>query len=253
MRVGFNFASFDSLMEVTSNEDLPILQFYTHLTKDFSRTFTDVQMGEIQNLKKTMYVHSTFNTIPGKYYSKKFFEEQFRVCKMFGVKGIIVHIPNISIAELVNGFKLFDMGDKSVTIYLEHVPGEYGASAELMCNLYDALVRRYSSMRFGICIDTCHVYASGINLSDISHTKKYIEKIETTNAPILLHLNDSHNELGTLIDRHAPLGTRIWTPTNYSSLEYLLTKPWDAILEMRPPEVLESINFVKKIQSETQV
>lgn len=245
MKLGFNFSSYENL-ELLLGANLDVLQFYTHTTKDFQRTFTDEQLTEIQNLGKTMYVHTTFNTIPGKYFSKKFFADQYWLCKKYGVKGLVVHIPNISIDDLVHGIKIFDIGI-GPTIYLEHVPGEYGASAELLKIMYDKLVTTYPKLKFGLCIDTCHVYSSGIDLGDVSIMKKYLDDIQSIGAPILIHLNDSHGEFGSLIDRHAPLGTRIWTNDNHSALKLLLMKPWDAILELKPPEVLESVEFIKSI------
>jgi endonuclease IV len=248
MRVGFNFASYENL-ELLSGYDLPVLQFYTHVTSGFTRTFTDEQLIEIAALGKTMYVHTTFNTIPGKYFSKKFFYDQYMLCSKYKIKGLVVHIPNISMDDLVDGVKIFNVqvsGFQPI-IYLEHVPGEYGASAELLGIIYSRLTKQYPRLKFGLCIDTCHVYSSGIDLSDVSIMNVYLDKIQKIGAPILIHLNDSHGELGSLIDRHAPLGTRIWTNDNYSSLQLLLTKPWDAVLELKPPEVIESLEFITQL------
>jgi endonuclease IV len=212
---------------------------------------TNEQLQEIAKMGKTMYVHSTFNTIPGKYYSKEFFISQYKLCSANGIKGLVIHIPNIPIDEVVAGFKMYrtaDTQDKKVIIFLEHVPGEYGASAELLCTLYAKLVAAYPKFRFGLCIDTCHVYSSGVNLGDTPHMVNYLETISATKAPILIHLNDSYGELGSLIDRHAPLGEKIWTENNYSTLQYLLTKPWDAVLEMSPEAVEKSLKFIKSME-----
>lgn len=64
--------------------------------------------------------------------------------------------------------------------------------------------------RFGICIDTCHIYAAGYDISDEDvitsyfntiHKKIGLDKIK------LIHLNNSRGVAGSKIDRHANLHT----------------------------------------------
>jgi len=63
--------------------------------------------------------------------------------------------------------------------------------------------------RIGVCIDTCHIFAAGY---DISTEKGYFETLkhfeETVGFKYLkgVHLNDSKTPLGSRKDRHAALG-----------------------------------------------
>jgi deoxyribonuclease-4 len=63
--------------------------------------------------------------------------------------------------------------------------------------------------RIGICIDTCHIFVAGY---DISSKKKYEEMMHRFEDIIGIkflkgaHLNDSKKECGSHIDRHAPIG-----------------------------------------------
>lgn len=63
--------------------------------------------------------------------------------------------------------------------------------------------------RFGICIDTCHIFASGndIRTKDGIHNylKLFDEKIGIEHVK-LIHLNDSKKELGSHVDRHENIG-----------------------------------------------
>ena len=63
--------------------------------------------------------------------------------------------------------------------------------------------------RIGICMDTCHAFASGYNLKKIDIIKKFFKefnsKIKLENLK-LIHLNDSKVELGKKKDRHENLG-----------------------------------------------
>jgi deoxyribonuclease IV len=61
----------------------------------------------------------------------------------------------------------------------------------------------------GICLDTCHVYAAGY---DISTRRGYeaafadFDRIVGLGKLRAFHLNDSKRELGSRVDRHAPIG-----------------------------------------------
>jgi deoxyribonuclease IV len=63
--------------------------------------------------------------------------------------------------------------------------------------------------RLGVCLDTCHLFAAGY---DISTTAGYEETIDTLARTVGLekvkafHLNDSKKGLGSRVDRHARIG-----------------------------------------------
>lgn len=63
--------------------------------------------------------------------------------------------------------------------------------------------------RVAVCVDTCHVFAAGY---DISTEKGYEETMEEFDATIgterilLFHLNDSKAALGSRVDRHEHIG-----------------------------------------------
>lgn len=252
MRIGCNVTSVAALDELMLMHPFKTVQFYTHNTKPFERVLTDEELKYISSLGLTMYVHSTFNTIMDQYYGKEFFNKQFQLCNKYGVKGIILHIPNRPLDELVSGFKAINdlsMHNKDTIIYLEHVPGDYGASVAKVHELYTKLSTKYTGYKFGICVDTCHMYVSGINLGDRAKMIQLVNTLSTYKMPILIHLNDSHGEFGSMMDKHAPFGTRIWTE-DYSALELLMNQPWDAIIELRKSEDIDAcLKYIKKFQS----
>ena len=59
--------------------------------------------------------------------------------------------------------------------------------------------------RFGICLDTCHIFAAGYNIKNknniIIFLDTFEEMIGIKNIK-LIHLNDSKNDVGSLLDRH---------------------------------------------------
>jgi len=63
--------------------------------------------------------------------------------------------------------------------------------------------------RLGLCLDSCHLYASGFDISDADKLETVIdecvEKIGIERVKCL-HMNDSKTALGSNSDRHAPPG-----------------------------------------------
>ncbi|MGA7834644.1 MAG: deoxyribonuclease IV [Acidimicrobiales bacterium] len=84
--------------------------------------------------------------------------------------------------------------------------GTVGRSLEEIRFLIDAC---NGDDRIGLCIDTQHLWASGVDFSTAAGTEHLIEEIELTVGMSRLrafHLNDSKIELGGNRDRHANIG-----------------------------------------------
>jgi len=97
----------------------------------------------------------------------------------------------------------------NLTLVLETTAGmgsSVGASFKELAHIIEKVQNK---SRIGVCIDTCHIFAAGY---DISTKKKYEETINLFEKEIGIqylkgvHLNDSKKECGSRIDRHAPIG-----------------------------------------------
>lgn len=88
-----------------------------------------------------------------------------------------------------------------------------------MCNKLEDLSHFYKKIslninlqfrdRIKICIDTCHLFVSGYDLSTEAMVKLFLESFEELigiHHIKLVHFNDSVNNLGSNIDRHANIG-----------------------------------------------
>ena len=63
--------------------------------------------------------------------------------------------------------------------------------------------------RVGVCVDTCHTFAAGYDLSTAEGydaTWREFDSVIGSRYLTAIHLNDSKRELGSRVDRHAPLG-----------------------------------------------
>ena len=63
--------------------------------------------------------------------------------------------------------------------------------------------------RVGVCIDTCHAFAAGYDLSSPATCDRFFEEFDRIVGFRYLrgmHLNDALKPCGSRVDRHAPLG-----------------------------------------------
>jgi apurinic endonuclease APN1 len=105
--------------------------------------------------------------------------------------------------------------DSNIPIYLETSTGQGSETCykiEDYAYFYKKLVRHKNkeiSDRFRLCVDTCHIFAAGYDLTSESSIKMYLEAFEELigiRYINLIHLNDSKNELGSNVDRHENIG-----------------------------------------------
>ncbi len=67
---------------------------------------------------------------------------------------------------------------------------------------------RYAN-RLGVCLDTCHIFASGYDIQTEEtclRTMETFKRIVGLDRLFLLHLNDSKKPLGSRVDRHEHIG-----------------------------------------------
>jgi deoxyribonuclease-4 len=99
--------------------------------------------------------------------------------------------------------------------------------------------------RVGICLDTCHLFAAGYNVSTaegLEATLAEMDRLVGISRLRLLHLNDTRSALGSHLDRHWHIGQgrigldafrRILRHSALSHLPGILETPmedgWDAI------------------------
>jgi deoxyribonuclease-4 len=94
-------------------------------------------------------------------------------------------------------------------ILLEATAGQGTSVGHSFEQLAYILERVHKKVRIGVCIDTCHIFAAGYDLRTEEACKKTLKEFDEVvglNHLYAFHLNDSMKELGTRVDRHAPLG-----------------------------------------------
>jgi deoxyribonuclease IV len=91
-------------------------------------------------------------------------------------------------------------------ILIENAAGAGGTVGRSLDEIAAILEACDGDERLGLCIDTQHLWASGVDYSTVAGTKRLIKEISDTigiERLQALHLNDSKIELGGNRDRHA--------------------------------------------------
>jgi deoxyribonuclease IV len=127
-----------------------------------------------------------------------------------GFKGVVVHvgksvkrgIPEAIENMRANLLKAIPHATKTCPILLETPAGQ---GTELLTEYDDFLefVDSFKDERLRVCIDTCHVYATGYC------PYEYLKGATDDYLPLvrLVHFNDSHGACNSCVDRHAFIGT----------------------------------------------
>ncbi len=149
--------------------------------------------------------------------SRNAFLDEIQRCEQLGIKLLNFHPGNhlnkISVEECLdrNAESLNWALEKTngVTAVIENTAGQgtsVGYKFEYLARIIDGVDDK---SRVGVCIDTCHAFAAGYDLS----TEKGYHKMWNQFEALIgfeylkgMHLNDSKKECGSRVDRHDNIG-----------------------------------------------
>lgn len=146
-------------------------------------------------------------------FSIDFIRNELKRCDEMGITKMVLHPGNAigiekeeglnNIAEALN--KILD-GTTSCKILLETMAGkgtECGCTTDELKYIIDSVANKE---QIGVCIDTCHIFDGGYDISNFdTYLKEFDEKIGIDKIGCI-HVNDSKNILGSHKDRHANIG-----------------------------------------------
>jgi deoxyribonuclease-4 len=133
-------------------------------------------------------------------------------------------------------------------VILEHTAGQGTSLGATFEQLASIIAKMRDHPRVGVCLDTCHLLASGYDLSSpeaYDDTFRQFGRLVGFDRLKVLHLNDSKKPLGSRVDRHAHIGEgclglepfrRIVNDRRFRALPMLLETPKT---EGRSPTVIE--------------
>lgn len=181
--------------------------------------------------------------------SRKSFLDEMERCMKLGLTMVNLH-PGSHVNELDTDECLDLIAEsinmtldktKGVCAVLENTAGQgsnLGFRFEHLAHIIDKIEDK---SRIGVCIDTCHAYSAGYDLrSEEGYRKSWQEFDEIIGREYLraMHLNDDKRELGSRIDRHAPIGegtlgrdffTRMVNDPRFDGIPMVLETPDDTL------------------------
>jgi len=141
-------------------------------------------------------------------------------CETLGIPWLVTHAgahmgsgEEAGLARIAAGVErvLSERPEQGVTVLLETTAGQ-GTS---LCYCFEhiagviELVSEQNRPRVGVCWDTCHLFAAGIDFSDEDKYERMVasfDRIVGLDRLKAIHLNDSKKGLGSRVDRHEHIG-----------------------------------------------
>ncbi len=148
------------------------------------------------------------------------FAEELRRCRLLGIPWVVIHPGSHGGAGVSKGLStvaanldrvFVEAGEdgEGVLVLLETTAGQGTGLGSRFEEL--AAIREQSAFadRLKFCVDTCHIFAAGYDISTkagYAETIAEMERLLGLDSVLLFHLNDSRKELGSRVDRHEHIG-----------------------------------------------
>lgn len=173
-----------------------------------------VPRDDVEELKASglpIYVHAPYIMNPVspnnriRIPSRKTLAQIMEASEAIGARGVIVHGGHVGDDEdIAVGFerwrKALDTFESPVPILIENTAGGGNAVVREL-DSYGPLWAEIGGYNVGVCLDTCHAWAAGEDLTTA------VDRIKAATGKIdLVHCNDSRDPLNSRRDRHANLG-----------------------------------------------
>jgi len=149
--------------------------------------------------------------------SRDAFLDEMRRCAELGLSLLNFH-PGSHLKK-IEPEKCLDRIAESINIALDKVPGvtavienTAGQGTNLGCRFEEIahiISKVEDKSRVGVCIDTCHTFASGYQMKtreELDSTMRDFDRIVGMKYLCGMHLNDSKKDCGSRVDRHESIG-----------------------------------------------
>ena len=146
-------------------------------------------------------------------FSVDFLKGEVERASILGIKNMVLHPGSYvsytkeeAINSIIKGLNIILNNDKNVTICLETMAGkgtEIGSNIEEIKTIIEGV--KYQD-KIGVCLDTCHLFDSGIDLTKFDTYLEEFDKQIGLDYIKCIHINDSKNIIGSHKDRHENIG-----------------------------------------------
>ena len=146
------------------------------------------------------------------------FVDELDRAESLGLRGVVIHPGTCTSGSEEDALRLIAEAIASafrarphqkVKVLLEHTAGQGRTVGHRFEHLATILAHLDGSPRVGVCLDTCHLIASGYNITDPSGYDETFEAFERSiglDRLEVFHGNDSKKPCGSRVDRHEHIG-----------------------------------------------
>lgn len=149
--------------------------------------------------------------------SRASLENTVEVACAIGADAVVFHIGSHQGAGLDAGLgrivpaleEVLDRCSDETWLCMENSAGAGGTIGRSLDELGVILERLDRHPRLGLCLDSCHLYASGYDITDADALDGVLDEVEEAfglDRLRVLHVNDSKTPLGSNRDRHENIG-----------------------------------------------
>jgi len=146
-------------------------------------------------------------------FSIDFLTGEVNRCNSLGILNMVLHPGShvgfgvdTAISNIITGLNKIIKNTKNVRILLETMAGkgtEVGTDIEQLKKIIAGIEDK---KRIGVCLDTCHLNDSGVDISKFDEYLDEFDKEIGLSYIGCIHVNDSKNDIGSHKDRHANIG-----------------------------------------------
>ena len=232
MRVGLHVSiagSIDKALDRAREKQCDVFQIFTRNPRGWG--FVDLEEERVKEFRRKMIEYQIAHGVAHLPYlpnlaspKADFYEKSvssliadLRRCERLSIPYLVFHLGSHLGAGASAGLKRLVSAvnqalaavDNDVMLVMENTAGQrnsIGSTFEELRYIWDKLTHRD---RVGICLDTCHVFASGYDLRNrraVRETLSNFQKVLGFEKLVVIHLNDSRGPLGSGIDRHEHIG-----------------------------------------------
>ena len=146
-------------------------------------------------------------------FSINFIKQELQRCDELHVKYMVLHPGSAvgmthdeGIKNIVDGLNIILKDNGKCMVLLETMAGkgnECGINLEEIKSMIDKVENQD---RIGVCLDTCHLNDSGVDMSSFDEYLEKFDKCIGISKIKCIHINDSKNEIASHKDRHENIG-----------------------------------------------
>lgn len=194
--------------------------------------------------------------------SRKSFLDEMKRCELLGLDRLNFHpgshLNSISVKDslkrIAESINIALDQTKGVIAVIENTAGQgtnLGNTFEQIKFIIDHIEDK---TRTGVCIDTCHAFASGYDIKSAEGFEETFNKFSEIigfNYLKGLHLNDSKKDFGTRVDRHENIGkgligqevfSFIMNDDRFNDMPLILETPEESLWEAEIKQLYSLVN-----------